>query len=83
MPPGLRRAHRLADGTWGRIVVRSGRMRFTARSAPPVDTDLIDTVLIDTVLDESRSQPIPPAVEHELEPLGPVVFHIDFLEVSR
>ena len=78
MPAGLRRAHRLAEGTWGRIVVRSGRMRFTARSAPPTDT-----VLIDTVLDESSAQPIPPAVEHEVEPLGQVVFHIDFLEVTR
>jgi tellurite resistance-related uncharacterized protein len=73
MPGGLRRSHRLAEGTWGRIVVGSGRLRFAARGKPPIDK----------VLEESMIQPIPPTVEHEVEPIGQVRFHIDFLEVPR
>jgi tellurite resistance-related uncharacterized protein len=73
MPAGLRRAHRPAEGTWARIVVDSGRMRYRARTEPPIDV----------VLDARTVQPIPPAVEHEVEPIGEATFHLDFLAVSR
>jgi tellurite methyltransferase len=71
MPVGLTRAHRLAAGTWGRIVVYEGRLRFKAQTQPEVDT----------VLRAGWHQGIPPEVEHEVQPLGEVRFSIDFLSI--
>ncbi|MEO7573472.1 MAG: DUF3565 domain-containing protein [Acidimicrobiales bacterium] len=68
-PAGLRRAHRVAAGTWGRMRIEAGRVRFRAQTSPPVDV----------VLAAGASQPIPPGVEHEVEPLGPVRFRVEFL----
>lgn len=73
MPAGLRRAHRLTEGTWARIVVDSGRLRYRARTVPPTDV----------VLDARSVQPVPPVVEHEVEPMGEATFHLEFLAVSR
>lgn len=71
MPRGLLRAHRTARGTWGRITVREGRLRFVARTEP----ELVVVVGPESV------QAIPPEVEHQARPLGPVRFSIDFLSV--
>jgi tellurite resistance-related uncharacterized protein len=73
MPAGLRRAHRLAESTWARIVVDSGRLRYQARTEPPTDT----------VVGAASVQIVPPTVEHEVEPIGDATFHIDFLSVPR
>jgi tellurite methyltransferase len=73
LPAGLRRAHRLGRATWGRILVRCGRLRFRAATDPPTDVQL----------DVGHSQPIPPGVEHEVEPLGPVEVTLEFLTVER
>jgi len=72
MPKGLRRAHRVAAGTWGRIVVYDGHLRFAARTEPELET----------VLSGGSIQAIPPDVEHEIEPLGGVCFSIDFLSID-
>ena len=69
MPNALRRDHRVASGRWGRLRVDQGRLRFVAQTTP----------LTDVVLDTSRSQGIPPDVEHFIEPNGPVRFAIEFL----
>jgi tellurite resistance-related uncharacterized protein len=69
MPPGLRRAHRVAPGTWARLRVDSGRVRFRAETHP----------IIDVVVGPAAPQAIPPGVEHEAEPLGPVRFRVEFL----
>jgi tellurite resistance-related uncharacterized protein len=69
MPAGLRRAHRVAVGTWGRLRVDAGELRFRARTEPPLDV----------VVDARAAQPIPPGVEHEVEPCGPVQFFVEFL----
>ncbi|MGH8980719.1 MAG: DUF3565 domain-containing protein, partial [Acidimicrobiales bacterium] len=37
VPPGLRRAHKLASGTWGRLVVEEGSLAFRASTTPPID----------------------------------------------
>src|ERR1019366_6119471 len=73
MPAGLRRSHRLATRTWGRVVVRSGRLRFTAHSVPELDL----------VLGPGATQAILPDVPHEVEPLGQVSFSIDFFPPRR
>ncbi|MFP5317342.1 MAG: DUF3565 domain-containing protein [Acidimicrobiia bacterium] len=69
MPAGLRRDHRVAAGTWGRITVEAGRLRFRAATEPPLDT----------VVEPGSHQPIPPEVVHSVEPLGPVRFVVEFL----
>lgn len=71
MPAGLRRSHRLAAGVWGRIAVRSGRLRFHADTEPALDL----------IIDEDRVQYIPPEVTHSVEPVDAVAFTIDFMRV--
>jgi tellurite resistance-related uncharacterized protein len=69
MPTALRRSHRVASGTWGRLRVTEGSLRFVAGTDP----------VTDVVVDAARPQGIPPDVEHHVEPQGPVRFSIDFL----
>jgi tellurite methyltransferase len=72
MPNALRRGHRLGSGTWARLVVVKGRLRYNA-SSPAWEA----------VLDENRTLGIPPDREHSVEPLGSVRFLIEFLAVDR
>jgi tellurite resistance-related uncharacterized protein len=72
MPDGLRRSHHLARGVWGRICVRRGRLHFVAATVPALDA----------VIGAEATQAIPPEVEHEVRPLGPVAFSLDFLAVG-
>lgn len=69
MPAALRRDHRVAAATWGRIRVQEGRLRFTAATEPPIDVEV----------GPGAPQPIPPEVEHRVEPLGPVRFTVELL----
>ena len=73
LPGGLRRTHRVAGGTWGRITVHEGRLRFRARTEPPLDV----------VIGPDMTQAIPPDVEHDVTPLGVVRVSVDFLAVDR
>lgn len=72
MPAGLRRAHRLGSGTWGRIVLHDGRLAFSAQTTSPIDV----------VLDTGTTQAIPPEVEHHVEPLGDVRFHLELFMID-
>ena len=69
MPTGLRRAHRIASGTWGWLVVEAGELRFRASTEPPIDM----------TVGAGAAQAVPPGVEHEVEPCGTVPFHVEFL----
>ena len=69
MPAALGRAHRIAAGTWGRIRVESGALRFVA------STDPVTVV----VLAAGDTQGIPPDVEHHVEPWPAARFAVDFL----
>ena len=73
MPAGLLRAHRLAGGTWGRLLVHEGRLRYAAATDPALDVEI----------GPGGTQAIPPDVEHHVQPVGPVSFSIDFLAVDR
>jgi tellurite methyltransferase len=73
MPSGLRRAHRIATGSWGRLVVSEGRLRFSAATIPAFEASV----------DTTRTQAIPPDVEHHIEPLGAVRFLIEFYAIDR
>ena len=73
MPRGLLRAHRVASGTWGRIVVHDGQLRFAASTEP----------VLEVVLGPGSTHAIPPNVEHKVQPLGPVRFVIEFFAVGE
>jgi tellurite resistance-related uncharacterized protein len=69
VPDALRRSHRVASGTWGRLRVETGSLRFVARTDP----------ITDVTVDSERAQGIPPDVDHHIETQGPTRFSIDFL----
>lgn len=73
VPAALRRAHRIAVGTWGRIIVHDGRLRFAAATTPATHVEL----------GKGETQAIPPGVEHEIEPLGAVHLSVEFFAVDR
>lgn len=68
VPAALLRAHRVADGVWGRLRVRTGSLRFVFES----DGDEGRTV------DAGGEQVIPPARPHHVELTGPVTFVVEF-----
>ncbi len=57
LPAGLRRPHRVAAATWGRLHVRAGSARLRIDTDPPLDVRL----------GAGDRQPIPPEVAHRLE----------------
>lgn len=69
IPEGLRRAHRIAPGVWGRLWVKEGALRFHATDAPALED----------IVRPGRPQAIPPDVEHNVEPVEKVRFFIEFL----
>jgi tellurite resistance-related uncharacterized protein len=67
VPSGLLRAHRLADGVWGRLVVHSGVLRFVFEDdSEPIEVPTGATVVI------------PPATPHHVELPQPVTFAVEF-----
>jgi tellurite resistance-related uncharacterized protein len=67
IPAGLRRRHSTKAGVWGLIVVVEGRLRF--RLLDPASERILD------IRDSGVVQPMQP---HEVEPLGPVRFFVEF-----
>ena len=69
VPAGLLRAHRVARGVWGRLVVLEGRLRFVWEE-PGADESL-DLVEGDSVV-------IPPDTLHRVEPGQRCRFAVEF-----
>lgn len=69
IPEGLRRAHRIAAGTWGLLQVLEGSLDFSLDIVPPIQRHL----------GAGDSQPIPPEVPHQVSVNGPVTVQIAFL----
>jgi tellurite resistance-related uncharacterized protein len=67
IPAGLRRRHNTKAGVWGLIVVVEGRLRF--RLLDPSSERILDT---------RNSGVVQPMQPHEVEPLGPVRFFVEF-----
>jgi tellurite methyltransferase len=67
MPAGLRRAHRVATGTWAELAVEAGRLRL--HLAP---------LGLEVELGPGDRHAIPPDVDHAVEPDGPVRFTLAF-----
>jgi hypothetical protein len=73
VPPGLRRTHEVADGTWGVLRIVDGALAIRIATVPPIDRRL----------GPGDAQPIPPRVPHDLVIDEPVVFAVDFLVADR
>ena len=69
VPTALLRRHTTKPGVWGRIRVVAGSLRY--RILAPTVTDHI--------LSPERPGVIEPEVPHEVLPLGPVRFYVEFL----
>ena len=67
-PKGLRAAHTVADGVWGRVGIESGSLGFVFEDTP-------DEV---RVLGPADQQVIPPARPHHVVIDGPVRFAVEF-----
>lgn len=67
VPAGLRRAHRVAEGVWGRLVVRAGSLGFRFEDGDqPLRVEVGEWVVI------------APERPHRVEPDGPVRFVVEF-----
>lgn len=69
VPAGLRRAHRVATGVWGRLQVRAGSLRFVWEDGRP--DEAVD-------LDAGDSLVIPPDTPHRVEPGPGARFAVEF-----
>ena len=69
LPAGLRKAQRVAERTWGQLVVLEGTVLFSLDTEPPVHVRLT----------APASAPIPPGVPHAVSPEGPVRLVVNFL----
>lgn len=68
VPPGLLRSHRTAPGTWGLIRVLEGRLLY--RVLDPASERVLDPAGAPGLVE--------PGVPHEVAPLGPVRFQVEF-----
>lgn len=66
VPRGLLREHSTAAGVWGRIVVERGALRYRVGG-------------LQFTLAPGTPGIIAPEVLHEVEPVGEVTFHVEFL----
>jgi len=73
VPDGLRRRHRTRTGTWARIHVLAGRLRY--RIHAPFHCEQI--------LRPGAPGVVLPEVEHDVEPDGPVAFRVELLAAPR
>jgi tellurite resistance-related uncharacterized protein len=67
-PAGLRRAHRVAEGVWARLVVHTGALTFVFEDDPDHVVDVA----------AGASQVIPPGRLHHVGIAGPVTFELEF-----
>lgn len=67
VPAGLLRAHRIAEGTWGRLVVEQGALELVFE-----DDESIELVGV------GEAVVIPPGRPHHVNLDGPVRFHVEF-----
>jgi len=68
VPPGLLKAHQTKEGTWGKIVVLSGRLGYR----------ILEPALEEVELSTDLYGVVEPTVLHEVVPLGAVRFYVEF-----
>ena len=76
VPDGLLRAHSTKSGAWGLIHVLAGRLAY--RITDP-RRSASETVLTP----DGEPGLVEPTILHEVEPLGPVRFYVEFLRSAE
>ncbi len=67
-PENLLKSHRTKAGTWGRIVVLEGRLRYR----------ILEPEIRAFELSPGNPGVVEPEVAHEVEPMGRVRFRVEF-----
>ena len=68
VPAGLLKAHQTKAGTWGKIVILSGELRYR----------ILEPEVEEHVLSADRYGVVEPTILHEVSPIGAVTFRVDF-----
>lgn len=68
VPKGLLNAHSTKEGTWGKIIILEGTLRY--RILEP-EVEVVD-------LSTEKYGVVEPTILHEVEPLTDVVFYVEF-----
>ena len=68
VPAGLLKAHQTKEGTWGKIVVLSGRLMYR----------ILEPTLEEIELSSEVHGVVEPTVLHEVAPIGSVKFYVEF-----
>ena len=68
IPDNLRRSHRTRAGTWAKIVILEGRLRYR----------ILEPVIREFELWPGRPGVVEPEVPHEVEAIGDVRFFVEF-----
>lgn len=71
VPPGLLRAHTTKEGTWGLIHVLEGRLVYRVNDPRRPASERVLTP-------DAPPGVVEPTILHEVEPLGPVQFYVEF-----
>ena len=71
VPAGLLKQHTTKAGTWGKILVLEGRLRYRILAPAPEEI----------LLTPERFGVVEPQVPHEVSPDGPVRFLVEFHRV--
>ena len=75
VPAGLLKAHSTKDGTWGLIHVLEGRLAYRIIDPRRPSSQTVLTP-------EAPPGVVEPTLLHEVEPLGPVRFYVEFHRVE-
>jgi tellurite resistance-related uncharacterized protein len=71
VPAGLLKAHTTKDGTWALIHVLEGRLAYRITDPRRLKSERILTP-------ETAQGVVEPTILHEVQPLGPVRFYVEF-----
>lgn len=69
VPTGLLNDHQTKEGVWGKIVVMSGKLQYT-----------IQQPFEEIALDSNKYGVVEPTVLHQVKPMGPVRFYVEFYQ---
>lgn len=68
VPAGLLKAHQTKEGTWGKINVTQGQLRYR----------ILEPEFEEVLLSSEKFGVVEPTILHEVEPEGKVRFHVEF-----
>jgi tellurite resistance-related uncharacterized protein len=68
VPASLLKAHQTKEGTWGKINVIEGKLRYR----------ILEPKVEEVILSTEKFGVVEPTVLHEVEPEGNVRFHVEF-----